>query len=309
MTPTSHPRRAFTLTEIAIVLGIIGVIVGAIWWGAYNVMQQRQVAQFGREIDTIVAKVDALYAANPGIFTFNHTCTCSNGGALGAGGVPAVCGWPLGAQTNVGWYCTAGAGGPVTSCMNPGAVLVPPSPPVVGSNDITRALVDNSVVPSEMLAGYNFTPWWDGCANGSYTIPAIQSPWGGKPISSGNYLCMSYGTGFSGAFCLVNNDNFNIAYSGAITQSACTNLMMQNMTSWVRMGLFQVRAGNPYPADGCVGWYGLTPSNMNTISVQWPNGGNCNVPPGVNLAAVSAMCLSMSKGANFGLSFTIPPPP
>ena len=38
--PTRQKKRGFTLTEIAIVLGIIGLILGAIWVAAAAVLQQ-----------------------------------------------------------------------------------------------------------------------------------------------------------------------------------------------------------------------------------------------------------------------------
>jgi len=58
----SHSRRGFTLTEIAIVLGIVGLILGAIWTAAAHVYQQKKVNQEVQDIQDIVQSVRSLYA-------------------------------------------------------------------------------------------------------------------------------------------------------------------------------------------------------------------------------------------------------
>jgi prepilin-type N-terminal cleavage/methylation domain-containing protein len=58
----SSSRRGFTLTEIAVVLGIVGLILGAIWTAAAHVYQQKKVNQEVEEIQDIVQAVRSLYA-------------------------------------------------------------------------------------------------------------------------------------------------------------------------------------------------------------------------------------------------------
>lgn len=61
----SHRRkRAFTLTEIAIVLGIVGLILGAIWVAAAAVYNNLRVSKANTEILSIAQAVRTLYATS-----------------------------------------------------------------------------------------------------------------------------------------------------------------------------------------------------------------------------------------------------
>ena len=55
------PRRAFTLTELAIVLGIIGVILGAIWTAAAKVYTNNKVTRATNELLAISNNIKQLY--------------------------------------------------------------------------------------------------------------------------------------------------------------------------------------------------------------------------------------------------------
>src|ERR1700740_210314 len=57
-------KRGFTLTEIAIVLGIIGLILGAIWVAAAAVYNNMRTSKATTEILTAVQNVRALYATS-----------------------------------------------------------------------------------------------------------------------------------------------------------------------------------------------------------------------------------------------------
>lgn len=57
-------KRGFTLTEIAIVLGIVGLILGAIWVAAAAVYNNLRVSKATTELLTIVQNVRALYATS-----------------------------------------------------------------------------------------------------------------------------------------------------------------------------------------------------------------------------------------------------
>jgi len=54
-------RRGFTLTEIAIVLGIIGLILGAIWTAAASVYLNHAIKKAEQQILTIVGNMRSLY--------------------------------------------------------------------------------------------------------------------------------------------------------------------------------------------------------------------------------------------------------
>lgn len=61
----SHPPyrlRAFTLTELAIVVGIIGVIAGALWAVASDMAINQHVAITNRQLAAIVNNMRTLYA-------------------------------------------------------------------------------------------------------------------------------------------------------------------------------------------------------------------------------------------------------
>lgn len=53
---------AFTLTEVAIVLAILGLVIGAIWAAAAMLKANNQVQTANREMASIVQNVRALYA-------------------------------------------------------------------------------------------------------------------------------------------------------------------------------------------------------------------------------------------------------
>lgn len=57
-------RKGFTLTEIAIVLGIVGLILGAIWVAAAGVYNNQKINRANTEILTILQSVRSLYASS-----------------------------------------------------------------------------------------------------------------------------------------------------------------------------------------------------------------------------------------------------
>jgi prepilin-type N-terminal cleavage/methylation domain-containing protein len=64
MSRTAASKRGFTLTEIAIVLGIIGIILGAIWVAASAVYSNMRVSAGNRELLQITQAMRALYATS-----------------------------------------------------------------------------------------------------------------------------------------------------------------------------------------------------------------------------------------------------
>lgn len=57
------PQRGFTLTELAIVLGIIGIILGAIWGAAAMVYENNRTKAGATEILTIVNNWKEIYGS------------------------------------------------------------------------------------------------------------------------------------------------------------------------------------------------------------------------------------------------------
>jgi prepilin-type N-terminal cleavage/methylation domain-containing protein len=57
----SRPARGFTLTEMAIVLGVMGIILGAIWAAASQVYANKKTTAMLQDITMIVSNVRGLY--------------------------------------------------------------------------------------------------------------------------------------------------------------------------------------------------------------------------------------------------------
>ncbi len=56
-------RKGFTLTEIAIVLGVIGLIIGAIWGAAKMVFDANKANQAAQDITTIATNIRSTFVA------------------------------------------------------------------------------------------------------------------------------------------------------------------------------------------------------------------------------------------------------
>jgi prepilin-type N-terminal cleavage/methylation domain-containing protein len=82
------PNKGFTLTEIAIVLGIIGLILGAIWVAAAGVYTNQKVGKANTEILNIVQAVRGLYSTNADLGTA-PTANDLTGTMISAGAVPS----------------------------------------------------------------------------------------------------------------------------------------------------------------------------------------------------------------------------
>jgi prepilin-type N-terminal cleavage/methylation domain-containing protein len=54
--------KGFTLTELAIVLGVIGIILGAVWASARTVYQSREATQANAEILALIQGINSTYA-------------------------------------------------------------------------------------------------------------------------------------------------------------------------------------------------------------------------------------------------------
>jgi len=79
---STQRKKGFTLTEIAIVLGIMGLILGAIWTAAAGVYSNQKEAKLQSEVLTVVQGVRSLYATSTvgDIAGTNITTTLINAG-------------------------------------------------------------------------------------------------------------------------------------------------------------------------------------------------------------------------------------
>ena len=79
-------KRGFTLTEIAIVLGIIGLILGAIWVAASAVYNNLRVSKATTELLQIAQAVRSMYATSSTVdATADMTYSATGTHAVGAG--------------------------------------------------------------------------------------------------------------------------------------------------------------------------------------------------------------------------------
>jgi prepilin-type N-terminal cleavage/methylation domain-containing protein len=92
-TVSSQGRRGFTLTEIAIVLGIAGIILAAIWAAAASVSENNRIDQAAQEMQTVSQNLLTLYQGRPWPPTIPAGSTCPalpniTGNAISAGVIP-----------------------------------------------------------------------------------------------------------------------------------------------------------------------------------------------------------------------------
>jgi len=78
----SRRARGFTLTEAAIVLGIVGLILGAIWVAAAAVYGNMRVNNANKDVIAIVQAVRSLYAQQNRITSGNQTPSMIAAGAV-----------------------------------------------------------------------------------------------------------------------------------------------------------------------------------------------------------------------------------
>jgi prepilin-type N-terminal cleavage/methylation domain-containing protein len=91
-------QRGFTLVEMTIVLGIIGIVVAAIWIAAGPVFLNNQVNQATQEMQTVVENMLPLYQGRAWPPAVVAGCPDITGNAISAGAIPS---------SNVTGACTA----------------------------------------------------------------------------------------------------------------------------------------------------------------------------------------------------------
>jgi prepilin-type N-terminal cleavage/methylation domain-containing protein len=72
LTPIKN-RRGFTLTELAIVLGIMGTILGAIWTATSHVYTNQKITKTAQEVLTLAQGIRSMYANKVAIDTGDLT--------------------------------------------------------------------------------------------------------------------------------------------------------------------------------------------------------------------------------------------
>ena len=75
-------KKGFTLTEIAIVLGIMGMVLGAIWVAASNVYNNQRVNQGQSAVLQVLQAVRTLYAQQAIIAVGNRTAELVQAGVI-----------------------------------------------------------------------------------------------------------------------------------------------------------------------------------------------------------------------------------
>lgn len=69
----AQARKGFTLTEVAIVLGIMGLILGAIWVAASSVYANQRVSKANTELMTIAQNIRSTFATQAQVDTAAST--------------------------------------------------------------------------------------------------------------------------------------------------------------------------------------------------------------------------------------------
>ena len=65
--------RGFSLTEIAIVLGVVGLILGAVWTAAAHVYSQKRINDFERELSVTLENIRLFYHNQTFVVTGDST--------------------------------------------------------------------------------------------------------------------------------------------------------------------------------------------------------------------------------------------
>lgn len=84
-------RSGFTLTEIAIVLGVMGIVLSGIWTAASVVHRKRLVTQAAQQALAIVSNIRALYAGRQSFPYAAFTHKNITAALVHAGAFPAEC--------------------------------------------------------------------------------------------------------------------------------------------------------------------------------------------------------------------------
>ena len=107
----NHERQGFSLTELSVVLGVIGVIIGGIWDVANTTRRSAKVTQSANMVGQVVTSVRAYYSGFASIATdatlAAFTATLSD---LKTTPFPStVCAWTYGTNTNCTTPAASGA--------------------------------------------------------------------------------------------------------------------------------------------------------------------------------------------------------
>lgn len=317
-------QHAFTLTEIAIVIGVMGAVLGAIWVAYTYENQNRKVQQAMTEIRYIVSAVQQKYNANPNFLTVQSPSPCYNT-VIACPGKPACQGGPA---------CTAAAptcqGGPCAAVVGPQRYVagscpagcsVPPNcyggtysetgTGIFLASQMTANLIQSGIIPSEMISTKK---------SAGNVVPVITSPWGKFDFSiqeDSNYCSVLKD---QAALTTIQNNGQTAALAAcAGSATACSPAIPKiaagapttaPVTYSVRGGTFSVNYYN-VPTAACITLLGgnaaeLMGMNLQSLTI---GGTALTLPPTPATASAACSAAVAAAGANImiALTFSINP--
>jgi type II secretory pathway pseudopilin PulG len=243
---TNKKAHAFTLTEMAIVIGIMGLILGGVWVAYGQVSQNKRVEKTLEQLRFTITKIQALYYTNANVLNTGVTDLGCVGVPVPAPVLPAcnsfgqtvVCGPPSGPTPCA--PCSAAA-------YNPGNPAPAPYSYASFSDNATCAAAAAGIFPSEMVSG-------------AAACPTVSSPWARADVTlsmtAGSNACAGVPPGGSKApnplDKITYGGTFTIAYA-AIPVDACAKILMSDWGELVALGL------STFKINANFGTGGLTP--------------------------------------------------
>jgi prepilin-type N-terminal cleavage/methylation domain-containing protein len=254
-------KRGFTLTELAIVIGVAGSVIAGVWIAAVHVSLSSKVNQASNEIRYIVSKIQSANLTNP---NFLHTIVADGGCSVSYKVCPAsTCVATIPITTNFSGCpssppCGAQCYDPSVGCTSG---LTPPTGG--GGQTLTTILAAAGIFPQEMISGTAaapvvHTPWYSSvgiavstpstneCSLASYgsAVAAAQATAAANAAASGTTQTITVHASNAGAVYAFQSNFFLYYYS--IPKEACTQLITLNALEWIKEGLIYVRVASNY---------------------------------------------------------------
>jgi len=229
-------RLAFTLTELAVVLGVIGIVVSGIWVAYAQVSEAQKVEKAGQEIRYIISKTRALVQNNAAVLNVRVDPGCTVGSQLCSASCVAPSPFPIGftgCAPATGPGCAAPCADPNPLCVN-GAKTGPSSNTTAG---VAAQIASAGIFPAEMVSG----------APGAYVV---SSPWGRADVAFNMALSSNSCAAGGGA----NGAAANAAFAGLLPGQSIT-INAVPATTYTFGQTFTLIYGNPrvtVPVASCI---------------------------------------------------------